>query len=202
MRKRTIQLTAAFVLTVGCLQYLTSCNLVGRGTGGEELGSSSERRKAFELINDANTNIKSIKVLYRENNAKISELETALKEGNLKKVKRLADELSLAINDGYILAESVMDKIEKARSLNINITWKRYLDLKEESLKLQIRAFDYRRDSAKLFRDKIGSEDKATLKLARDTFSRNEEAFKKHMADAQKVSKEADEVRRESLRKK
>ena len=124
-----------------------------------------------------------------------------MKDGDLKRVKELADELSLAINDGYLFADSILSKIEEAQNLDINPTWKRYLALKQESLELQIRAFDYRKNSAELFRDKIGTEDQETLKLARDTFKKNEEGFKKYMAEAEKVSKEADDLRKASVGK-
>lgn len=184
------------------LVITASCNL-GRRTSrsGEELGSDADRQKAFEMIEDANQNIRSIKVLYRNNNSKIKDLEQALKDGDLKRVKDLADELSLAINDGYLFADSILAKIEEAQNLDINPTWKRYLALKQESLELQIRAFDYRKNSAELFRDKIGTEDQETLKLARDTFKKNEEGFKKYMAEAEKVSKEADDLRKAAVGK-
>jgi hypothetical protein len=189
-----------FVSIMIAVALLAGCKFGSRSSGtGEELGSEADREEAFHLIEDANENIKSIKVLYRNNNQKVDQLEAALKAGDLKKVKELADELSLAINDGYLFADSIIDKLEKAQGLDINPTWKRYLSLKQESLELQIRAFDYRRNSAVLFRDKAGSDDPATLKLARDTFKSNEENFKKYMADAEKVSKEADELRKASL---
>jgi len=191
-----------FSLSVAALLVGAGCNLGSRssGTGGEELGSEADREKAFHLIEDANENIKSIKVLYRQNNAKVDDLQAALKAGDQKKVKELSEELLLAMNDGYLFADSIVDKLEQAQGLDINQTWKRYLALKQESIELQIRAFDYRKSTAELFRDKVGSEDQATLKLARDTFKKNEESFKKYMADAEKVSKEADELRKESLR--
>lgn len=192
-------LTSVAVLAAG---LSLSCGLgSNRSRTGQELGSDAERQKAFELIEDANQNIKSIKVLYRNNNSKIKELEEALKAGDLKRVKELADELSLAINDGYLFADSILSKIEEAQTLDINPTWKRYLSLKQESLELQIRAFDYRKSSAELFRDKIGTEDQATLKLARDTFKKNEEGFKKYMDEAEKVSNEADELRKSTIGK-
>ena len=191
------------VTSVAWLIAAGGCNLGSRssGSGGSELGSEEDRQKAAQLIEDANQNIRSIKVLYRDNNLKVSQLEDALKAGDQKKVKELSEELLLAMNDGYLFADSIVDKIEQAQALDINPTWKRYLALKQESLELQIRAFDYRKSTAELFRDKVGSEDKATLKLARDTFKKNEENFKKYMSEAEKKSKEADELRKESLRR-
>ena len=182
-----------FSMSIAALLVSAGCNLGSRssGPGGEEMGSEADREKAFHLIEDANENIKSIKVLYRQNNAKVDDLQAALKAGDQKKVKELSEELLLAMNDGYLFADSIVDKMEQAQALDINQTW----------IELQIRAFDYRKSTAELFRDKVGSEDQATLKLARDTFKKNEENFKKYMNDAEKVSKEADELRKESMRR-
>lgn len=194
-----IAFPAALILAAA---LFSSCGFGGnRSRSGEELGSTADREKAFKLIEDANDKIKSIKKLYLYNNSKVKDVEAALKAGDLKKVRLLTDELSVAIDQGYLFAVDIMDKIEQAQNLDINPTWKRYLSLKQESLELEIKAFDYRKNSAELFRDKIGSEDEATLKLARDTFKKNEEGFKKYMSEAEKVSKEADDLRRSTLRK-
>ena len=190
------------LLLLAGLATLAGCDFGSRTSRtGEELGSDDARQEAFRLVEDANQNIRSIKVLYRDNSRKISDLEAALKAGDLKKVKDLAEDLMLAINDGYLLADSIIAKLEAAQELDINSTWKRYLALKQESLELQIRAFDYRKNSAELFRDKIGAENQDTLKLARDTFKKNEEGFKKYMAEAETVSKEADEIRKSTMGK-
>lgn len=202
MKRKYSNTFAVFAAAILSALLFASCGIgSNRSRTGEELGTEADRQKAFQLIDDANEKIKNIKKLYLYNNSKIGELEQALKAGDLKRVKELADELSLAIDQGYLFGIDVMDKIEEAQSLDINSTWKRYLSLKEESLELQVRAFDYRKNSAQLFRDKIGTEDQATLKLARDTFRKNEEGFKKYMAEAEKVSKEADELRRSTIGK-
>lgn len=190
------------LLSMFASAFLSACDLGSRTSrSGEDLGPEAARQEAFTLVEDANQNIRAIKVLYRDNSAKVSDLEEALKAGDLAKVKKLSEELMLAINDGYLLADSIIAKLEEAQELDINPTWKRYLSLKQESLELQIRAFDYRKNSAELFRDKIGDENQETLKLARDTFKKNEEGFKKYMQEAEKVSKEADDLRKSTMGK-
>lgn len=191
-----------FLVILIAVASLAACDLGSRTSrSGEDLGPEDARQNAFRLVEDANQNIRAIKVLYRDNSAKIADLEEALKAGDLTKVKRLSEELMLAINDGYLLADSIIAKLEEAQESDINPTWKRYLSLKQESLELQIRAFDYRKNSAELFRDKIGAENQETLKLARDTFKKNEEGFKKYMDEAEKVSKEADDLRKSTMGK-
>jgi len=172
----------------------TACNTGRSGSNGLGIFESDETGEAIELIKDANLNLKRIRVLYRDNRSKVKELETALSSQDIKKVKQLTDDFSLIINDGYVLAESAKEKIEKAQDLNINEDWKEYLRLKEASLEMQIKAFDFRRDSAKLFRDKFGGEDKAQMSKAAQAFKDNEKNFAKSIADSNKLSKEADEL--------
>lgn len=172
----------------------TACSTGRSGSNGLGIFESDETDEAIELIKDANLNLKRIRVLYRDNRSKVKELETALSSQDIKKVKQLTDDFSLIINDGYVLAESAKEKIEKAQDLNINEDWKEYLRLKEASLEMQIKAFDFRRDSAKLFRDRFGGEDKAQMAKAAQAFKDNEKNFAKSMADSNKLSKEADEL--------
>ncbi|MFV0388750.1 MAG: hypothetical protein ACK5NT_08335 [Pyrinomonadaceae bacterium] len=153
---------------------------------------SSDTAEAVKLIAAANQNLCSIRVLYNENNTKVKELEDALKNDDTQKVKALTDDLSLVINDGYVFAESAKDYIAEASQLDINETWREYLKLKESSLDMQIKAFKFRKDSAQLFRDKFGSEDKLQMAQAKQTFKANEENFNKYMKQAEDLNKQAD----------
>jgi len=181
-------LLAAFVLCAsfaGCFQ-----------NGGNGLGilDKDDTEDAIELVSNANTDLKRIRVLYRDNASKVKDLEDALSKGDVKKVKILTDDLSAIINDGYVLAESAKEKLEKAQDLDINEDWKEYLGLKISSLNKQIKAFDYRRESAQLFRDKFGGTDKAQMARAAQIFRKNEENFEKYMKEAGDLSNEADQL--------
>ncbi|MDH3494730.1 MAG: hypothetical protein OEM82_14345, partial [Acidobacteriota bacterium] len=173
------------------------------GCGGSDpddpgiLSLSSDRDKAIELVEDANEDLKRIRVLYRENNSKVNDLKTALSANEIGKVKKMSDDLLLVILDGYALAESAQEKISKAQRLDIHTDFKYYLSLKEEGLAMQIKAFDYRRDSAKLFRDKFGSDDKTAMAEAAKKFKENEANFEKTMAEATKISLQADQLYKE-----
>lgn len=186
------------------LLVLTSCNPFGQkaSDAGDFSVSADDTERAVKLVDDANNNLKRIKILYTENNEKFEEFKIALEKKDIEKVKKLANELQYAINDGYVLAESAKEDIAGAQELNINQKFREYLQLKEASLEMQIKAFDFRRESAKLFRDKFGTEDELQLKTAQETFKQNEERFAKHMKDAADLSRQADALAKEVLNKK
>ncbi len=176
---------------------LTGCNLFSESSLLED-----DTDKAIKLVNDANTNLRSIRRLYVENNKKFTEFKQALQNKEVEKVKKLANDLQYAINDGYVLAENAKEKIAKAQELEINPEFREYLQLKESSLDLQIKAFEYRRQSAKLFRDEFGTENELELKTASEKFQQNEKEFAKYMKDAEEMGKQADKMAKESLKKK
>ena len=153
-------------------------------------------------VEEANDELKRIRILYRENNAKVEELKKALAVKDLARVKRLADDLLLVIADGYAFAEVAMEKLTDAQRLDINSDFKYYLSLKEDSLRLQIKAFEFRRQSARLFRDKFGTNDPNAMAEAAKKFKENEANFEKKMAEAKKVSEEADKLYKEANNKK
>ena len=66
--------------------------------------------EASKLIGDANDNLRRIRILYHNSRAKYKEFRKALDDRDSAKVRKLTDELSLIINDGYILAENAKDK--------------------------------------------------------------------------------------------
>jgi len=189
------------VLAVSLCLIIPSCETGGNTTGGGFF-SDGDREKAIKLIGDANLSLKRIKVLYRNNKSKVDDLKKAIKnKKDIKKVKELADDLSLIILDGYALAETAQENIEEAQDLKINDDWKEY-SLKAESLEMQIKAFDFRNASAKLLRDKFGGENKVEMQKAADTFKKNEEEFFKNLDKAKKLSNDADKLMRRVNRKK
>ena len=182
----------AFVIAIAILFSL--CGEGGNDSGPGLLSLSDDREEAIELVSQANDELQRIRILYRENNAKVGELKAALAKQDVQTVKRLADTLHLVIIDGYAFAESAKEKLAKAQRKDIDDDWIYYLSLKEEVITLQIKAFDYRRDSAKLFRDRFGSSDKISMTEAARKFKENESNFEKYMAEAKKVSEKADQL--------
>jgi hypothetical protein len=171
-----------------------NCGNNGDSDGPGLLSFSDDQDKAVEYVNEANDELKRIRILYRENNAKVEELKKSLGAKDLERVKRLSDDLLLVINDGYAFAEVALEKLGQAQRLNINSDFKYYLSLKEESLRLQVKAFDFRRQSAILFRDKFGTNDPNAMSDAQKKFKENEANFEKTMAEAKKTSEEADKL--------
>ena len=174
----------------------------GDSEGPGLLTLSDDRDEAVAFVDDANSELKQIRALYRENNSKVKDLKAALQANEIDKVKRMSDDQYLVILDGYALAESAQEKIVKAQRLDINSDFKYYLRLKEESLVLQIKAFQYRLESAKLFRDKFGTQDKTAMAEAAKKFKENEANFEKVMAEATKVSEQADQVYKDANNRK
>ena len=186
---------------------LTSCNTEtpddpdSDDSGMFDLRDDTDR--AVDLVHEANRNLKSIRVLYNKNNPKMDDLKNALNKKDIATVKKISDELSLVIIDGFVLAENAKEKIDKAKNLSgINQEFREYLELKSESLELQIKAFKDRRDTAKLFRDEFGTEDAQEMDVAKAKFIENEKKFAQHIAEAKKKSDEADKMWSESKRKK
>ena len=92
--------------------------------------SSDDTETAIVLIQEANDELKRIKILYNENETALKELREASKNQDISRVKQLANELVYVINDGFIFADSAKSKIDEAQQLNINPQFKDYLGLK------------------------------------------------------------------------
>lgn len=195
---------AAFLLVLFLLFPAAGCSSDAGADGDAGIfDMRDDTDVAVELIHEANRNLKSIRALYNEHNPKVDELKKALTARDIEKVRKLTDEMSLVIIDGYVLAENAKEKIDKAKNLrDISDDFRQYLDLKSESLDLQKKAFNYRRDSAKLFRDEFGTEDQEKMDKAKAQFIENEKKFAELIAEAKKRNEQADKMWSESRRKK
>jgi uncharacterized protein YehS (DUF1456 family) len=203
MNKRRNKLSKPFLLLVFLSICLTACNTKKAETDDSGSFFDDDTDRAIEYVQEANRNLQSIKALYNVNNPKKDELKTALKNNEIEKVKKIADELTVVMVDGYVFAKNAKEKLDEAKSLSgINETFRRYLELKSESLDLQIKAFDYWRDTAKLFRDEFNPENEKQMEAAKAKFIENEKKFGEYQAEAQKRNDEADKIWSESKRKK
>lgn len=165
------------------------------------LGTSDQTKEAVELIDSANKDLKEIKDIYRENENGIQLLKDAMNEKDTEKVKKIADEMVDKINTGMNLGTEAVTKIEKVQDLNVNDTFKKYLRLKEETLKKQLQAFELRRQAGMKVRDAYGDKNKLKIDLAIAELREKEEEFKLLMADARNLSIEANQLYKESLQK-
>lgn len=165
------------------------------------LGGSEQTQEAIDLITEANADLQKVKDIYRANENGVQILTEALGQKDTKKIKDVADDLVYKINDGMLLGEAAIKKIEKVQTLNVNDTFKQYLQLKESSLRKQLDAFEIRRQAGIQLRDAYGADDKMKIKIAIADLKEKEENFKLTMAKARELSIEANQLAKESMQK-
>ena len=186
-----------------CLLIFLFCacqkNNNSESSGIDVFGLTDQTAEAGAIVQDANEDLKKIRKMYKENQSKIEELKTAMNDKKIDEVKKIADELVYIINDGFVLGESAIAKIEKAEALNTNEKYKEYLQLKKGSLKKQLDAFEFRRQAAQLLRDAFGNKDKPEIEKAKAEFRDKEENFQKYMEIAREMSGEANQLAKETL---
>lgn len=164
--------------------------------------SSDDTDKAVALIQEANDELKRIKILYNENESDLKGLREAMKNQDFAKTKQIANDLVYVINDGFIFADSAKSKIDEAQALNINPQFKDYLGLKEDSLDLQVEAFKNLHEAARILRDGAGSQNKEEIEAAKLVFKEKDDNFKKKMEEAKQKSLQADELAKNAMKEK
>ncbi|HLM03104.1 MAG TPA: hypothetical protein VK400_18780, partial [Pyrinomonadaceae bacterium] len=170
-------------------------------SGIDVFGLTDETAEAAAVVQDANEDLKKIRKMYKENQSRIDELKTATQDKKIDEAKKIADELVYIINDGFVLGESAVAKIEKAEAMNTNEKYREYLQLKKGSLKKQLDAFEFRRQAAQLLRDAFGNKDKLEIERAKAEFREKEENFQKYMEIAREMSGEANQLAKEALQR-
>ena len=165
------------------------------------LGPADETAAAAEIIIDANKDLKAIKVLYDKHENKREELKQAMTADDEAAVKKIADEVVYIINDGADLGTSALEKIDRARELNINEDYAEYLRLKWEALNKQLLAFEEYRQAARKLRDNFDPKNaQARAEVVAD-FKQRSENFQRLMEKARDHSSQANELAKEVLRK-
>lgn len=190
-----------FSIFLFCLAF-SSCKSSETGSDSSSVFdfSSDDTDKAIILIQEANDELKRIKILYNENETALKDLREASKNQDVARIKQISNDLVYVINDGFIFADSAKSKIDEAQQLNINPQFKDYLGLKEDSLDLQIEAFKNLHEAARLLRDSAGSQNKEEMEKAKLVFTEKDENFKKKMAEAEEKSKQADELAKNAMK--
>lgn len=189
------------ILFCTILLSLFACKTVETTEENDILDFSDDTTKAANLVAEANEDLNKIKIMYKRNESQLEELQAALKGNDTAKIKRIADNLVYVINDGANLGQSALEKIEKAEAMNVGVDFKDYLDLKSQSLRKQLEAFEHRRQAAILLRDSSGTNDPAAVKKAQEAFKSQEEIAKKIIAEAHEISKKANELAKESSKR-
>lgn len=163
----------------------------------KNLGGNS-LAEANKLVQDANSELKTIDQIAEDNDEKVSALDKADKAGNATEVKRLLDDLMKAIDEGLKHGEVAADKLDKASKLNVDDKYKEYLSLKSQSLRKQIEAFKERKEAARIMRDNYDNTDKTAMQNAKDDFKKKNANFKKLLGEAKDLSRKADDVARQN----
>ncbi len=183
------------------LTSLFACKKADVSDSYDVLDFSDDTTKAAELVADANEDLNKIKIMYKKNEAQLDELQTAVKDKDIAKVKTIAENLGYIINDGTRLGQSALEKIESAEAMDVNADFKDYLDLKAQSLQKQLDAFEHRRQAALLLRDSFGTNNPAAIEKARNGFKEQEEVAQKILATAKELSEKANTLAKETSKK-
>ena len=186
------------LLTISLLAlFFSACQKSGEKSGG--ILTKDDTKEAVTIIEDANNDLKKIKVIYKENEGKTDELKEAMTKKEVEKVKEITGNLIKQIDEGLILGESAYSKIEKARELNINPSYNEYLDLKAQGLRKQLEAFEYRKKSAQILRDSFGGNDPKAIEVIKLKFKESDDSFQKLMEEGKILSQQANEVAKTAI---
>lgn len=159
---------------------------------------SDDTDEAVKLIDSANQDLKAIKKLYKANENRVEDLKIAMKDKNVEEAKKIANDAVYAINDGMALGIKAVEKIDKAKNLNINSKFKDYLDLKEKSLRKLMEAFELRRQIALALRNGYDPENTAQRDVVMAEFKEKDEKFKELEKEALEASRNANQLAKDA----
>jgi hypothetical protein len=164
--------------------------------------NSDQTQEAVDKVNEANNDLKKIKAIYKASEEHVEGLKAAIENKEVEKVRKAAGELVLQLNEGMELGNNVISKIEEAGEMNINETYKEYLDLKAQALRKQLEAFEIRFEQVKYFRDEFQVSNTQEIEKAKAVLMEKDESFKKKMEAAREYSRQANLLAKENTRKK
>ena len=179
---------------------LTACPGKPTQPGGGIL-SFDETAEAGETVREANNILREIKQRFRDNEPKLKQLQEALQKKDPDRVRGISEELITQINIGTEAGKEAINKLRIAQDKNINEDYKEYLLLKTQALEKYVEAFEERRQAAILLRDGYDPKNAARRDEVVAAFMKREEKFKEIMEDARKSSEEANDLAKESLRR-
>jgi hypothetical protein len=182
-------LFSILLFTISCSKSSTS--------GIDILGPSDETEDASKIVEKANEDLTKIKLLYKQNEGKREELKKAMETNDAASVKKLADDIVYAINDGAAFGQAAVEKIRQAQDMNVNADYREYLRLKEEALTKQLEAFENYRQAARMLRDNYDPKNKALREKVNQEFKTRSENYQKIMETARDYSTRANALAKE-----
>ncbi len=193
------QFAICVILLSACL--FSACKRSGNSGTIDILGPSDETEEAGKLVFEANQDLTKIKILYEQNEGKREELKAAMEKNDAATAKKIADEVVYLINDGFDFGNAAIKKLQDAQEMNINSDYREYLRLKEESLKLELDAFENYRQAARTLRDNYDPKNAAMRDKVKLEFKSRNDAYREKMEKARDKSKQANELAKDALRK-
>ncbi len=169
-----------------------------KGEDSSVFSLTDDTDEAVKLIDSANEDLQGIKKLYKANENRVEDLKIAMKDKKVEDAKKIADDAVYAINDGMALATKSVEKIEKAEGLNINSDFKKYLALKEKSIRKLMEAFEMRREIALALRNGYDPENIQQRDLVLAAFKEKDEKFKELEKEAQDASRQANQLAKDA----
>ena len=189
------------VATLSFLMCLVFAGCRSSGGGIDILGPVDETAEAGKIVQEANAELKKIKVLYEANEGKRQELKNALEANKTDEVKKITGEVVQLINEGFDSGKSAVDKIQQAEDMKINDDYKEYLRLKESALMKQMEAFEQYRQAARTLRDNYDPKNVSLRDKVKADFETRSENYQKIMEKARDYSNQANELYKETLKK-
>ncbi len=186
--------TLKFLLLFSLL-FTFSCK---KGDDSSILSLTNDTDEAVKLIDSANKDLQEIKKLYKANESRVEDLKQAMKDEKIEEVKKIANDAVYAINNGMGLGIKAVEKIDEAKNLDINDDFREYLDLKENSLRKLMEAFELRRQIALALRDGYDPKNIKQRDIVKAEFQEKDELFKKLQKEAQKDSRKANVLAKEA----
>jgi hypothetical protein len=188
------------LLFITLAMMIGGCRTSG-SSGGFEILSSDETPEAAKLVQEANADLKKIKVLYEENEDKRQQLKNAMESDKKDEVKKVADNVVQIINEGFDFGKSAVEKIQQAEDMKINDDYKEYLRLKESALMKQMEAFEQYRQAARTLRDNYDPKNTQLREKVKADFDQRSDSYQKLMEKARDYSNQANELYKDTVRK-
>jgi len=193
--------TTSILLIVAVSLSFVSCKRSGSVGPIDILGPSDETEEAGKLVFEANQDLTKIKILYEKNEGKREELKAAMEKNDAVTAKKIADEVVYLINDGFDFGNAAIKKLQDAQEMNVNSEYREYLRLKEESLKLQLDAFENYRQAARTLRDNYDPKNATMRDKVKLEFKNRNDAYREKMEKARDKSNQANELAKDAMRK-
>ncbi|HEY0376563.1 MAG TPA: hypothetical protein VGC87_06365 [Pyrinomonadaceae bacterium] len=152
--------------------------------------------EANSLNRSAGEDIREIEKLVRENKDKEAQVTRALNANDAGRARALIDESVQAIDRGLEKGTSAADKLARAASLDIDATIKEYLQLRARSVSKAIEAFRELRRGVLIFRESIGTADKAAADRAKNDIRQASGRFDQLINEAGRLERQADDLAR------